>query len=433
MRPPKTLLEGLRRFNGALPIALKLLLPIAVIIGITSAAYSLVVLPLVRTELEQAYAEQARKLAAVVQAAYSASSADPLALNEFVRGVVALDGSVRRIRIYRVTAAGPVTWASSDATEVGTYRPDAHDIAPLRTGATTQVTEVVDGSSVLETLEPLRINGVLYATVGIYMSLDPLEAVVRGTTRVVLVAGASAGALVLLAAGFVLHFVVLRPIRRLQQAALRLASGDLSLPLSGDNEADAKDEIVSVTRAFDRMARTIVQQRAEAERLAMTDGLTSLLNRRSFDLRLEDEVRRAPRLRYPLVVSIVDLDGFKDLNDSRGHQAGDDALRRVAGALLEIVRGTDVVARYGGDEFALVQPDCDRAAARLVAERIRRGIEQLGIVADQRSGRQLGASVGSAEWQAGQTSDALVAEADRALYAAKARGGGIAIAGLDPA
>lgn len=110
---------------------------------------------------------------------------------------------------------------------------------------------------------------------------------------------------------------------------------------------------------------------AQVKELAMTDGLTGLFNRRAFDQTLESEFERASRYDYPLALVMIDLDSFKEYNDHWGHPAGDERLKEIAEMLRADLRHPDVVARYGGDEFALILPHTDKARARAVAERLR--------------------------------------------------------------
>jgi diguanylate cyclase (GGDEF)-like protein len=114
--------------------------------------------------------------------------------------------------------------------------------------------------------------------------------------------------------------------------------------------------------------------------LAATDGLTGLANRRRFDEALQSEWKRLQRTGSELGLIMLDIDHFKPFNDTYGHLAGDDCLRNVAGVLAgEMLRGPDVAARYGGEEFACILPETTLAGAVAVAERIRAGIEALGI------------------------------------------------------
>jgi two-component system, cell cycle response regulator len=150
---------------------------------------------------------------------------------------------------------------------------------------------------------------------------------------------------------------------------------------------------------------------------ALTDGLTGVANRRAFDTALAREVSLAARADTALAVMIIDLDHFKSLNDTFGHQAGDDVLRAVGAALRSCVRQGDVVARYGGEEFGFVLPGANAADAIGVAHRVRealRGVE---------GPRAVTASLGIAcRPDAGDTGPGLLAAADTALYASK--GGG---------
>jgi diguanylate cyclase (GGDEF)-like protein len=154
--------------------------------------------------------------------------------------------------------------------------------------------------------------------------------------------------------------------------------------------------------------------------LSITDSLTGLSNRRYFDAVLEREFERAQRYGTALACMVLDLDGFKALNDRFGHQTGDKALRYVASVLRGNSRGYDVVARYGGDEFAVLLPQTSLEAAARVAEKYVRELHEHPFVAGE-SPIVLRLSFGVAaisELPLGKPAD-LVKEADRRLYLAK--------------
>jgi diguanylate cyclase (GGDEF)-like protein/PAS domain S-box-containing protein len=167
------------------------------------------------------------------------------------------------------------------------------------------------------------------------------------------------------------------------------------------------------------------QAQIELEARASRDGLTGLLNRRSFDESLANEARRASRDHHPLSLLMVDIDCFKQYNDTYGHQKGDECLRRVADALnAALWRAGDAAARYGGEEFAVILPDTSRLGAAAVAERMRAAVIRLGIphTASTASDR-VTVSVGGATIDASTiTADALLTAADAALYRAKHAG-----------
>jgi diguanylate cyclase (GGDEF)-like protein len=163
-------------------------------------------------------------------------------------------------------------------------------------------------------------------------------------------------------------------------------------------------ERIALLRAFDK-----------SETQARTDPLTGLLNRRS----LENQVREIQSGGMPYAIAYGDLDHFKVLNDTHGHEAGDQALRLFARVLRDAVRPSDLVARYGGEVFVIVLPDCSTDAARVVLDRVRERLAQ-----SLTSGRvpSFTVSFGLAESSVGVTFAEIVASADRALLAAKAGG-----------
>ncbi|OPY85250.1 MAG: Phytochrome-like protein cph2 [Syntrophus sp. PtaU1.Bin208] len=162
------------------------------------------------------------------------------------------------------------------------------------------------------------------------------------------------------------------------------------------------------------------------EALSITDGLTGVANRRRFDEYLENEWRRASRSSTPLSLLLVDIDDFKKFNDHYGHIAGDDCLRRVAGAVASIVRRPgDLVCRYGGEEFACVLPQTTLAGAVSVASLVVREVEELGILHERsRGGKNVTISCGVATMvpRANLKSMELIRRADALLYEAKNQG-----------
>ncbi|MEX2146456.1 MAG: GGDEF domain-containing protein [Candidatus Rokuibacteriota bacterium] len=201
------------------------------------------------------------------------------------------------------------------------------------------------------------------------------------------------------------------------------------------------DEAGTVMHAFYKIMGTIEQQAAEINgyssrldaaykelestnaRLKETsfkDEVTGLYNRRFFSLRLEEELSRYRRFNHPVSVVLLDLDGFKAVNDDFGHAVGDDTLRDIAQILMKHSRGINVVSRYGGDEFAVLLVETSKAGARLYADRIREVVAKYPFS----HGKVITASFGVASLPDDEaaTAEDLFRAADDALYAAK-RGG----------
>jgi diguanylate cyclase (GGDEF)-like protein len=173
---------------------------------------------------------------------------------------------------------------------------------------------------------------------------------------------------------------------------------------------------LSTVVVFSAFGYVIGRQADALVELSRTDSLTGLRNPRAFEERLAEEVARAVRYGEPLSLLVVDVDGLKAINDRSGHHAGDVALRAVADALRAGARQIDLTARVGGDEFAVVAPRTDTAAAAALAERIRSLVMARGEP-------RLTVSIGVVTTRDGRPSAASLREvADTALYAAK-RGG----------
>lgn len=151
--------------------------------------------------------------------------------------------------------------------------------------------------------------------------------------------------------------------------------------------------------------------------LAHTDELTGLANRRRLFEAIEQEIARARRSNRPLTVAMIDLDHFKRFNDTFGHTAGDELLRRFALRITQRVRAQDLVARYGGEEFCLVLPETDAHGGLELVDGLR-----TGGAGDDALGRQVTFSAGLAMWDGAETAEELVFRADAGLYRAKAAG-----------
>ena len=175
-----------------------------------------------------------------------------------------------------------------------------------------------------------------------------------------------------------------------------------------------------------RVARELEHANRRLARLSMSDGLTGIANRRCFDAQLASEWRRLGDEQGSLALLLVDADCFKALNDARGHLHGDECLRTLAQlCAAHLESETDLVARYGGEEIALLLPRRDLRQARRVAERVRRGVEAAALphpASPVSAVVTVSVGAGVAHPRAALPAERLIAVADRALYVAKASG-----------
>jgi len=184
-------------------------------------------------------------------------------------------------------------------------------------------------------------------------------------------------------------------------------------------------QIQEANQALGQANRDLATAVEELARLARTDGLTQLNNHRTFHERIKAEVKRSERSDSPLTLLMIDVDHFKQYNDTHGHPAGDKVLTRVAELMTDTLRTTDVVARYGGEEFAVLLVDTPLSFGAKVADKVRTAIRQTafpGAGESQPNGR-VTVSIGMAGWPMhGKTDVALIEAADKALYEAKRAG-----------
>lgn len=172
-----------------------------------------------------------------------------------------------------------------------------------------------------------------------------------------------------------------------------------------------------------RRAEEALRESEERYRvLSVTDPLTGLFNRRHLHQSLHVELDRADRYARPLSVLVIDCDNFKQINDTRGHLEGDQVLQGLAHLIGESLRSTDSAFRYGGEEFVVLLPEADTAAARLFAERLRERVAIQAALANDAELAGCTISIGVAEYVRGEGEASFIHRADEATYEAKRRG-----------
>lgn len=177
----------------------------------------------------------------------------------------------------------------------------------------------------------------------------------------------------------------------------------------------SKAEIEKTLEENQRLSRSLAEKVKELEVLAVTDPLTKLYNRTKLDEEMDREIDRATRYGEAFGVILMDIDHFKQVNDQFGHQTGDRVLAEVAKVLRDCSRTTDVVGRWGGEEFLILCPETDMAGLTAKAERFRVALEQYEFPG---VGRKT-SSFGIAAWRPGDAEQDLLSRADAALYCAK--------------
>ena len=273
-----------------------------------------------------------------------------------------------------------------------------------------------NGTGVVGALAPIRATGWgAVADLPQATAFAQIRGLRNATLLLVLVLLAVVGSL-----AYALGLLIVRPIERLSVAARRVADGDLEVevPILGSGE------LSQLTRMFNDMVRLLREGRADLEHLSVTDPLTGLANRRRLMAELEHEVRRSDRLGRRFSLAMLDIDHFKDFNDSYGHPAGDALLKCLAKVLQDLVRDVDTAARYGGEEFLVILTEARVGEAARAAERIRARLSEERFAAPGGAAPVgVTVSIGLAEFPADGTSpEALISAADKALYRAKEAG-----------
>jgi diguanylate cyclase (GGDEF)-like protein len=165
----------------------------------------------------------------------------------------------------------------------------------------------------------------------------------------------------------------------------------------------------------------------EMSRLAITDALTQIMNRRGITVGLLDAMAQAERYNTPLTIAMIDIDHFKQVNDSYGHEAGDKVLKDIAAILSEALRMPDKVGRYGGEEFLIMLPHTTLVQGRKIADRIRASVSKWEFNIGTKK-IKLTISIGVIQYKAGEDLERFLSQADKALYEAKASGRNLVVA-----
>lgn len=182
-------------------------------------------------------------------------------------------------------------------------------------------------------------------------------------------------------------------------------------------------KLLSILTSFAAMAIDNARLHKETFKLAISDGLTGLYNHRYFQEVLDDEIARSKRYNLYSSLIMLDIDNFKALNDTYGHQAGDKILTDVANCILKSIREVDCAARYGGEEFAIILPEIDIDSAFVVAERIRKNVSALTSTYTDLNISQISVTVGIASYPIDALDkEELIRRSDEALYHGKNKG-----------
>jgi diguanylate cyclase (GGDEF)-like protein len=280
-------------------------------------------------------------------------------------------------------------------------------------------------------------SGLRWATVTARFSLERLEAEYGAARRRAALGTLGLFLFIAGAVFFGLNRVVIRPVKTLEHSVRRMGEGHLTTrvpPMRVGRELRELGDIINgmaaalqaerdnLERTVDERTRELQEANARLERLAVTDGLTGLFNHRRFQESLQGELLRCERHKRPLAVLMFDVDYFKKVNDSMGHPAGDELLRRLAEVLSKELRQTDLIARYGGEEFAVLLPETTKAEALQVAERMREAVETR-INEQGKWTQRITVSVGVATFpEDGKGAEVVLEAADQALYVAKRQG-----------
>jgi len=277
-------------------------------------------------------------------------------------------------------------------------------------------------------------EGDVLGAVDMVFSIEEINKEVRLNTIMAIILKVLASIVIFILVYIAINYIVIRNLNLLTHVMKKITSGDLNAhttlrrrksdrDMSPSSAIPARDELDYLLEGFSTMAEKIKRDQDELRRLATYDSLTGLYNRRKFTSSLQEEIARYRDESNALSLLIIDLDHFKNINDTYGHQVGDVALQIVSKVVNAHIRRDDISARYGGEEIAVILPRTCNKDAAVLAERVRKAIESEGIEYEAGKTLYVTASIGVATLKSRTgTDNDLIQSADAALYTAKRDG-----------
>ena len=266
---------------------------------------------------------------------------------------------------------------------------------------------------------PLTGRGTIRIVATLAQSVDEVLAPYRRLETILLILGAAALA-VSAVGGVAIARGITRPIHELQDMSRRIEEGDFTRAVA----IEGKDEIAELARRLDGMREGLAAREDQIRRLAFRDPLTDLPNRTLFNDRLRVAMELAERERKPLSLLLLDLDRFKEINDTLGHQTGDQVLQQTAKRLGTLLRKSDTIARLGGDEFCVLL-DCGVESARHIGQKILKGLDEPIVIGEHPLDVRASIGISGYPVDSGDP-ETLMRHADLAMYSAKRGNLGIA-------
>jgi len=396
---------------GAIVLAVLLVVPLMAYISVSQ----------VRDALENSYLDKSRTTARLLDASIREFSdlEDTNALFEILQRHRWLEPDINRIDLYLIREGKLQIAVSTESNRSGLMS-DAKNRQAYIEDHLHHETTVGENSRLLRLITPIHIARRQVGTFQLEMSLDEVDKKVLATLSSLIFGYIITVTTVALLGFLLIRRIVITPLKTLERGMESMATGTLETPL----KVNTLDELGRLTRTFNKMGSDLQKSNAKVRHLAFHDALTELPNRRVLQDRLDQELARCLRENCLGILLFIDIDHFKDINDTLGHSVGDQLLCRLASRLQQQVRATDTIARQGGDEFVIMLRGADTQSIEATTQAAEKLLASLkGIYSIDGHQIHITISAGLCVFpEFGEDSETVIKNADAAMYFAKYNG-----------
>lgn len=364
---------------------------------------------LLRSAVKETYVSQLKGMTTAINGRYeeSRSIQDVQQIFDYIKH---MEEDILELNLHVKKDEQQKIMASTDRQSIGSH--STNTLSPTFDSGKTMIAHLSENKThKVRLVAPLMEDGTVIGAIELYINNSDDVAKLQKQIQRTVVVGIVVGLLLLIILWFIIRKLLVLPLLSLREAASTIQQGNQYEALS----LNASQEINEVASAFNEMVLNLEDRYYKS----ITDSLTGVFNSEYFKLKLSETIKHTNRSNRTMALLFCDVDNFKKLNDHEGHLYGDQVLEKIARIIVENVRTTDIVCRYGGEEFVVIMPETDEHNAKNIAEQIR---HMIAIHGNQSVLTPISISIGVAVYPNDSDEKGLVHMADQAMYTAKGLG-----------